>query len=214
MNHFFSGILPKGSVLVFSLIVLSIMLVTSLTLLSSSVLQRKASLSTANSTRSFQVADAGAEQVLYQLYQADPDTLQDVADAMSGAECSGGVVSDGSAGWTVRFYDSEGERIFDCDTDGLAETVASIKSEGSASGTIRAVEVAVAQASGIEQQFGGRYRQYSGGCAAQNPVTADCSCPDGFVAIDMGKNDTSGWHGWVTDWDCWSGDVTQGYIKP
>jgi len=140
----FSSVLPKGSVLVFSLIILSIMLVTSLTLLSSAVLDRKASLSTANSTRSFQVADAGAEQVLQQIYKGTGiDTIGDInIDGTS--SCSLGGVIESSDGWKIRFYDEDGNRITDCTTD--MDEVASIKSEGSANGTVRAVEVAVAQA--------------------------------------------------------------------
>ena len=175
----FSKILPKGSVLVFSLIILSIMLVTSLTLLSSSVLQQKAALSTANSTRSFQVADAGAEQVLYQLYQQNAGSIEDVADNM-GLSCDGGIIQDTSAGWTIRFYDDEENRFTNCDTG--SDQIAAIKSEGSAQGTVRAVEVAVAQSGDVgpltmscfdnrtTSDYGLSY------CCALNTITGEYLC--------------------------------------
>jgi len=144
MNVSFPKITPKGSVLVFSLIILSVMLVTSLTILSSSVLDQKASLSTANSTRSFQIADSGAEQILQQIYKSSADKIEDIS--VSGASCSGGIVENTSAGWKIRFYDTDGNRIEDCGVS--VGDIASIKSEGSANGTVRAVEVAVAQTGG------------------------------------------------------------------
>ena len=178
MKHLaFSKLLPKGSVLVFSLIILSIMLVTSLTLLSSAVLDQKASLSTANSTRSFQVADSGAEQVLYQIYQQGIVDIDEIASNLS-LSCSGGIIENASAGWTVRFYDEDGNALSDCNTS--RDQIAAIKSEGSAQGTVRAVEVAVAQASNEI----GTYQMtcYDDGsrdvCCAINTVTGAARCED------------------------------------
>jgi Tfp pilus assembly protein PilX len=175
----FSKLLPKGSVLVFSLIILSIMLVTALTLLSSSVLQQKASLSTANSARSFQVADAGAEQVLYQLYKQNAGSIEDVADNM-GLSCSDGVVQNTSAGWTIRFYDEEDNRFTDCDTG--SDQIAAIKSEGSSQSTVRAVEVAVAQSGNVGPLtiscFDHRFStdRGLGICCATNTITGESYC--------------------------------------
>ncbi|NTW75364.1 MAG: hypothetical protein HGB34_00445 [Candidatus Moranbacteria bacterium] len=149
MKPTFTNIFPKGSVLVFSLIILSLMLVTSLTLLSSATLDRKASLSTGNSTRSFQVADSGIEQVLYQIYRQDHDTVADLADAISDANgCENGIISS-DAGWQVAFYEGENgdTRITDCDDTDWRNRVTKIKSQGGAGSTTRAVEVAVAQES-------------------------------------------------------------------
>ncbi|NTW13716.1 MAG: hypothetical protein HGA31_01660 [Candidatus Moranbacteria bacterium] len=130
----------EGSVLVFSLIILSVMLVTSLTLLSSAVFQEKSALSTGDSTHSFQVADSGADMILYQLYQKGPDTIATVASNL-GLSCVDGTVKNQNAGWTVRFYDVDGVRLTDC--SGPSSNVTSIKSEGTSQGTTRAVQVAV-----------------------------------------------------------------------
>jgi Tfp pilus assembly protein PilX len=152
----FSKLLPKGSVLVFSLLILSIMLVTSLTILSSAVLDRKASLSTGSSTRSFQVADSGVEEVLYQVYKGSHATLEDVRSAIdnTNATCAGGVIEFPVAGGTakVTFYQDETTVYAGPCSGGTAtdwrDKVVKIKSEGTAGSTTRAVEVAVAATGG------------------------------------------------------------------
>jgi Tfp pilus assembly protein PilX len=139
----------KGSVLIFSLIILSLMLVTSLTLLSSVVLDQKAALSTGNSTRSFQVADSGIEQVLYQIYKVkdvDATKLQALSNMASatGAACDNGIITS-SEGWLVAFYEgNNGEtRMDSCSATDWRSRVTRIKSQGSLNGTTRAVEVSV-----------------------------------------------------------------------
>jgi Tfp pilus assembly protein PilX len=152
----FRNILPKGSVLVFSLLILSIMLVTSLTILSSAVLDRKASLSTGSSARSFQVADSGVEEVLYQVYKGSHATLEDVRSAIDNANatCANGVIEFPVAGGTakVTFYQDETTVYAGPCSGGTAtdwrDKVVKIKSEGTAGPTTRAVEVAVAAAGG------------------------------------------------------------------
>lgn len=185
MNKMFSRILPKGSVLVFSLIILSIMLVTSLTLLASSALNQKAALSTGSSTRSLQVADAGIEQVLYQIYRKRHATVGDLA-AELGADCSGGEVADEDAGWSVRMYDLDGFAMDDCGATDWRERVAAIKSEGTAQGTIRAVEVAVA----AEGTAG-----ITGGCAVDGgsmTIQSDSSWGNGCRSEGNGVSGSDG----------------------
>lgn len=148
----FRNILPKGSVLVFSLLILSIMLVTSLTILSSAVLDRKASLSTVSSARSFQVADSGVEEILYQIYKADHATLSALAGAITGATCSGSSITFPSAGGTsvVSLYQDETTLYAGgCSGTDWRDKVVKIKSEGTAGSTTRAVEVAVAAVGGL-----------------------------------------------------------------
>ena len=153
----FSKLLPKGSVLVFSLLILSIMLVTSLTILSSALLNQKASLSTGSSGRSFQVADSGVERVLYQIYKQNNATLEDLGDAIAGGStatvrCNNGIVSFPVSGGDVKvgFYQDDvsnpGNIISytNCAGTDWRDKVVKIKSEGTAGTTSRAVEVAVA----------------------------------------------------------------------
>ncbi|NTW15234.1 MAG: hypothetical protein HGA38_02565 [Candidatus Moranbacteria bacterium] len=178
MAHLISRILPKGSVLVFSLIVLSLMLVTALTLLSSAVLGERSALSTGNSTRSFQVADSGIEQILYQIYRKDHDTLSDLASAVGGASCVNGTIAS-SSGWQVAFYEgADGEtRMTACSDTDWRTRVTKLKSEGTATGTVRAVEVAVAPPSSFEA---GSIVMWSGSVS---------DVPDGWALCD-GSNGT------------------------
>ncbi len=150
MKRSFANILPKGSVLVFSLLILSIMLVTSLTILSSAVLDRKASLSTGSSTRSFQVADSGVEEVLYQIYKETRATPNAIASAITGGSCLNGVISFPVAGGDaeVTLYQDETTVFTDCTDANWRDSVVKIKSEGTAGPTTRAVEVAVAASGG------------------------------------------------------------------
>jgi hypothetical protein len=169
----FSKIVPKGSVLVFSLLILSIMLVTSLTILSSAVMNQKASLSTGSSTRSFQVADSGVEEVLYQIHKnaSAHRNLGQLATAIGGnCDMATGKVSFPIAGGTavVSFYQEENMLYADkCvgPDDDWRDKVVKIKSEGTAGSTTRAVEVAVAS---------GAVPGITGGCAITN------DSPDGI----------------------------------
>ena len=155
----FSKLLPKGSVLVFSLLILSIMLVTSLTILSSALLNQKAALSTGSSGRSFQVADSGVERVLYQIYKQNNATLEDLGDVIAGGStatvrCNNGVVSFPVSGGDVKvgFYQDDPSNpgnvisYTNCAGTDWRDKVVKIKSEGTAGTTSRAGEVAVAAA--------------------------------------------------------------------
>ena len=138
----------RGSVLVFSLLILSILLVTSLTILSTALLDRKASLSTGSSARSFQVADSGVEETLYRVYKENHPTLAALAGSV-GASCSGSSINFPSAGGevTVTFYE-DGETPYSggCSGTDWRAKVVKIKSEGAVGSNARAVEVAVAAA--------------------------------------------------------------------
>ncbi|MEI7750005.1 MAG: pilus assembly PilX N-terminal domain-containing protein [Candidatus Moraniibacteriota bacterium] len=132
----------KGSVLVFSIIILSLMLVSALTVLSASVLQQKSALSTSGSTRSFQSADAGVEQVLYQVYKKSRTTIQEVSNNIVNASCSGGVIAS-TDGWKIGFYSGiNGDvPITDCST--ARSQITKIKSQGTASSLTRAMEAGI-----------------------------------------------------------------------
>ena len=174
-------LLPKGSVLVFSLLVLSILLVTSLTILSSALLDRKASLSTSGSTRSFQVADSGVEVVLHQVYKVNPASLNTLATNL-GATCDAGTIKFDVAGGeaTILFYQDETTLFTDCASGNWRDQVVKIKSEGTAGSNARAVEVAVAATGGgvtggcmAAWNGGTNYRiEYKWGAGCKNNNTA------------------------------------------
>ncbi len=141
----------KGSVLVFSLIVLSILLSAAVAVATVSVANKKSTLSTDKSNQSFQVANSGVELVLRQIYKTVPThaTLNALATALGGgAACAGGsITKTGVAGGDVRvsFFDKDDNLIGCADTNWRGKVVG-VKSEGTAFGTTRLVETAVAAA--------------------------------------------------------------------
>lgn len=139
----------RGSVLVFTLIVMSVILVSAMGIAAVSVIERRTSSDTGKSTQSFQVADSGAEIMLQKIYKGSGTYLQDLVSVP--ANCAGGVVS-GDIGNTeksfkVTFYKEDGTQLINCGTDKIAD-VRKIKSVGTFSNTARAVEVAVAASCG------------------------------------------------------------------
>ncbi|MBP5993947.1 MAG: hypothetical protein KA731_03530 [Candidatus Moranbacteria bacterium] len=84
-------LLPKkGSVLVFSLIILSIILSAAITVASVSITNQRSASSTGKSVQSFQVADSGIELALQKIYKNNYTDLNAMATAMGGgASCAG-----------------------------------------------------------------------------------------------------------------------------
>lgn len=142
----------KGSVLVFSLIVLSILLSAAVAVATVSVSNRKSTLSTDKSNQSFQVANSGVELVLRQIYKTVPThaTLNALATALGGgAACAGGsITKTGVAGGDIRvsFFDKD-DNLIGCADMAWRSKVVGVKSEGTAFGTTRLVETAVAAGS-------------------------------------------------------------------
>ncbi len=144
--------LKQGSVLVFSLIVLSILLSAAVAIATVSVANRQSTFSTAKSNQSFQVADSGAELILQQIYKTVPThaSMSALAAALGGgATCAGGAITkSGVAGGNIKvsFYD-QNDNLIDCADTAWRSKVVAIKSEGTAGGTTRLVETAVAAGS-------------------------------------------------------------------
>lgn len=132
----------KGSVLVFSLIVLSIVLSAALSVAVVNVSNRKSAGSTGQSVQSFQVADSGVELMLKKIYK-DPTN---VALSTLGTACTGGVVSTSVSGGLVRvsFFDDTNAQVTDCTSTTWRDSLAKIKVEGTSAGTTRVIETAVA----------------------------------------------------------------------
>ena len=139
----------KGSVLVFSLIILSIILSAAITVATVSITNQRSASSTGKSVQSFQVADSGIELALQKIYKGNHATLSAMATAMGGgASCAGGTISKNNVvggNIKVSFYDNDGNLVTCAATD-WRDKVVRIKSEGSAFGTTRVVETAVAAA--------------------------------------------------------------------
>lgn len=139
----------KGSVLVFSLIVLSIVLSAALSVAVVNVSNRKSAGSTGQSVQSFQVADSGVEKTLKEIYKGSYTDLNAMAGALS-SSCTPGSgkfapfnVSGGTA--SVTFFNTNNQPI-ECTSPTWRDDVAKIKVEGTSAGTTRVIETAVAAA--------------------------------------------------------------------
>lgn len=144
---------PKGSVLVFSLIVLAILLSAAITVATVSVINRRSTLTTTESNQSFQVANSGLELIMKEIYKngSTHASLNALATALGGgATCSGSTITKTNVAGgtiTVSFFDNAKAPINCTDTDWRSK-VADVKSEGTFSGSTRVVETAIAAGSG------------------------------------------------------------------
>lgn len=142
---------PKGSVLVFSLIVLAILLSAAITVATVSVINRRSTLTTTESNQSFQVANSGLELIMKEIYKngSTHASLNALATALGGgATCSGSTITKTNVAGgtiTVSFFDNANAPINCTDTDWRSK-VADVKSEGTFSGSTRVVETAIAAA--------------------------------------------------------------------
>jgi len=130
----------SGSVLVFSLIIMFVMLVMGLGIIATTVTERKSSFSTGKSTVSFQVADSGAERVLQKIKNTSGQIS--ALGTCSGGQISGSISS--GKDYTITFYDSATSTptLLGCGDD--ISKIKEIKSIGTYANTSRAVQVAVA----------------------------------------------------------------------
>ena len=134
--------LSKGSVLVYTIILLFILLTVSIGMMSASVRNLKSVSSGDHSINAFGVADSGSEAVLAKIKRASGSTIDTIADI----DCSDPSLAKISSGlfngsYSVTFLDKD-EKTLTC-SDKISD-VTSIKSVGSYADTARAVEVAVA----------------------------------------------------------------------
>lgn len=163
--------LPRGSVLVFTLIILFIILASAIGISSVSVLERKGAHSSDVSVQSFQIANSGAEIILKKLKcKRETDKLSSI---FSNCNISNGVVS-GSIGsgknYAITFYKTDGLPATCSDQLGDMDK---IKSVGSYSGTTRAIEVAFAvQDSWKEKAPMPTARDYLGAAALNGKIYA------------------------------------------
>ena len=178
----------KGSVLVFSLIVLSIVLSAALSVAVVNVSNRKSAGSTGQSVQSFQVADSGVEKALKEIYKGSYANLSTMRASITGSTvCSNGSFSFPVSGGTstVTFFDTDNV-VIGCTESDWRNLVAKIKVEGTSAGTTRVIETAVAAATG---NFGGAYTAPSPGHPTDkvnNPITGDLSCPSGYTDVMVG----------------------------
>lgn len=134
----------KGSVLAYSLIILSVMLLIAISLSAVTLTQTKSSLTGQNSSQAFQTADSGVQVVLKKIKKAQP-TANVNSIGCSGAGIITGSLSAGTYEVQLYEYDSSsGADVPMGDCSASVGDISKIKSVGKYAGTARAVEVAVA----------------------------------------------------------------------
>lgn len=126
----------KGSVTVFALLLMFILAVTTIGIISTAAIERKASISTGNSTTAFQIAESGMEKTL-QYFKSNFD--KKLSDIPSSPICANGVVTYSNN--TIRFRDNidpPDDYITNCGA--LISNVKIIKSIGTTKQETRSIE--------------------------------------------------------------------------
>ncbi len=153
----------RGSVLVFSLLVLSILLSITLTSVGVVITSKNSSRSTEKSALAFQIADGATENVLKRVYKDTDPTLsalasnlyhdQDGGGTNSTPACSNGVISGSlpsasSGEYSVTFFANDGS-VIPCSGPGQATynewrtKLVRIAASGSYAGATRAIDVTI-----------------------------------------------------------------------
>ncbi len=146
----------KGSVLVFSLIILSFLLVASLSIATINISEKRAVNAVSRSVVAFQIADSGLEKLLERVYNGTCDGQSLSCLASSGDTCT---VVNGQAGingsinsgtYRVTFFEPpniptypNGKPLSTCSDGAWRANTESVRSEGNFNGTARAVKIDV-----------------------------------------------------------------------
>lgn len=126
----------QGSVLIFSLIILSVILIITLGIASATVIEKKMAGTTNKSIVSFQVADSGAEIILKKIKDVNYSGLISGLGNCSLNEISGNIGTGSDKNYKVTFFDVDGNPLA-C-TDEISD-INRIKSIGTYGQTSRAV---------------------------------------------------------------------------
>ncbi len=149
----------RGSVLVFTLLILAVILSTALSAAGIVVLGKNSSRATEKSALAFQIADGAAENVLKRIYKDTDDTLETLANGLYAEGGQGrptcdngtvrGVLPNASSGtYAVTFLDYNDDPL-ECSGTGYAtynewrRKLAKIISSGSYGSATRAIDIAI-----------------------------------------------------------------------
>lgn len=137
---------PRGSVLVFSMIILAFLLVSGISIATVANSETRSSLSVDRSSVAFQAADGGAETILVQVYSGDYDACPGSGSCQLSqlGPCSNGVISGtiGQSAYQVTFYTASGQ-ITSCSNTDWRTQALRIKSVGTHGSTVRAIEAGI-----------------------------------------------------------------------
>ena len=132
---------PQGSILVYSLIIMFVVLTITLGITRVVTTQQKTSSNTSRSIQAIQIANSGIEKVLTRKKDDNNTTIKDLAD--SPGDCEHGVVTYSINGGTVEihFFDSGETLITNCNVS--KDNIRYIKAVGEISRTKRAIRVEI-----------------------------------------------------------------------
>lgn len=149
----------RGSVLVFTLIVLAVLLSATLSAALVVVIDKNSSQTTEKSIVSFQIADGAAENILKRVYKNRDATLDQLASNLYGTgsasgkpSCSNGTITgvlpSSSGSYEVTFYDNDDNKL-ECSGSGYStcaewrSKLVKLVSTGTYARTTRSVSVGV-----------------------------------------------------------------------
>lgn len=134
----------KGAVLIYTMIVLSMLLIVGFNILAVTQSQSRSAITTDESVVAFFVAESGAEEMLSRIY-AGTGTGMAFSQLNPGGNCSGGEFSEdmSSGTWVATLYDNDGDQLTDCSDTGWRTDVNEMKVNGEYSGTVRAVRMSI-----------------------------------------------------------------------
>jgi hypothetical protein len=131
----------KGSIIVYTLIILSLLLVLATTLLTVSNAQTRSAIATDESIVAFPLAESGAEEMLDKIYSG----TYNASSFGSLGSCTNGIFTKtlSTGTWTVTFFDRTGAQLTSCSSTSWRAEVDRMKADGNHSATIRSIQVGV-----------------------------------------------------------------------
>jgi hypothetical protein len=133
------GFKNQGSALIVSILILMLIITIALTVTLVSIQNQTASNGEYRSSQSFQVADTGIEDLMYDLTKHGYATVDQIPDCQTGGALMGWIKR---GNYAIRLQDSSGAAI-SCSGSNPTSSVVSIKSVSSLSNQSRAVEADV-----------------------------------------------------------------------
>lgn len=185
----------KASILAYSLIVVSVMIVIATSISVVTVIEKKGAVSTDASVQAYQTADSGVQMAIKEINKIiSTGNSSSTSIGSVFANCVDPNSADGSifagAEYKLSFFsDEEGNTPIGCSA--TIDQIQSIKSVGTYKDTVRAVQVAVAANALV--LYGGSYMRcedvignycsthFTAKCVEKNVVTNDCTCPSGYT---------------------------------
>lgn len=164
---------PRGSVLVFALVVMTILLVSAIAVATVALTEKRSAFATQKSVLAFQAADSGSERVLKRIYQNNSpliasiplngnmqnttlnpngnSTISNLIGSLANVTstgCSAGVITATNSAnppyqFQITFYEQASTTPISCSDTSWRDKVVKIKAEGFYRGTSRVIEVGI-----------------------------------------------------------------------